>query len=275
MSITSFYLDVTPSSSLNDFRSSFKDGLGRSNLFHFILKRNPNIIFKGIENTNASEGGLNGLLNNLAGGIGNAIGGVLGDSSGIVNSVIQNAENIYENLNGRGASDLVYRANKISIPDKVLDTYSCYTYGPAINFARALDSGSFAVTFINSSTYWEYNYFSNWSELITNTANPNSNPSFNVSYYDDYISECNLILYDEELSPSYLFTFTDIYPISVGGLNMDWSEKDNLSEFTVVFNYRIMTSNKVALSAKLPSQILAKAASFSNLLPTNNFTSLL
>lgn len=252
------FVDIGKSFSPQAFRDSFKDGIGRPSLFTFRIKRYPKIWF-----TRQSESGLTGLISS-----------VLPDSvSSLASTAMNSLETAHNTVTGRGLADLQFRVGKFNLPSKQLETYTTKTYGPASEFPREIENGVFNMSVFCSGSYFEHEFFSTWIDsmlsyenkknastldLISSALNKliNNGTSvrdygYDVAYYDDVVSDAELVVYDENGNPSYVITFEDIYPKNVGGIEFDWNAKNEVSEFGVTMNYRTMKAERAATSAKI------------------------
>ena len=132
------------------------------------------------------------------------------------------------------------------------------TYGPSVEFPKEIENSSMTINILCSGSYFEHEFFHTWADSITgyhgkmqNSTSTSKNYGFDVAYYEDLISEAELLVYNEDGNPSYLVRFDDIYPKSVGGIEFDWNAKNEISEFSVTLNYRTMISEKIALGVKV------------------------
>lgn len=246
------------------FRNSFNKGIGRPSLYLFRLKRYPNVYFQ------KSSGGL--------GSIAGSIGGLIGGESGanIASQAYNIGETLYSSVSGSGLQDLQFRISRFGLPDKELRTYTTKIYGPSTEFPREIENGSLNFSVLCGGNYFEHEFFQTWIDAImsygsqkndpvtelagkainavaglfgaTPPKSSSSNTRFNVAYYDDVISDAELIVYNEDGNPSYHITFEEVYPMVVGGIEFDWNLKNEISVFNVVLNYRLMKAEKIAAS---------------------------
>lgn len=258
------YIDTGRTFSPSSFRSSFKDGIAKPSLFHFKIIRYPNIFFKST-GTNQTLSGLMGLNNFLPTQATNYIN-TLTSIPTQATSILNIGETIYQNLNNRGLSDLVFRCNKVLLPEKNIETYTTKTYGPSTEFPREIENSRFVASFLCSGTYVEHDIFQTWLDKSFDYDRKSSMPSYNVAYYDDIVSDAQIISYNENGDAAYLQTIEDIYPVSVGEINYDWNEKNEIIEFAVTFAYRILKTEKIAKSISIKSQGLSKISTAINTL---------
>lgn len=260
MAFTPFYLD-SGTFSPQKFRSSFKDGVGVPSLFTFQLKRYPEIFFKPKESTQSLGGMLGGNLEGVSKLLGLNNISVPSDISNLMNI----SETLYSTFTGRGIDDLKFKINSVQLPEKILQTYSTRTYGPIRDFPSEIESSAIGMNVLCGGAYTEHEFFSAWIDGIGGHDRMQNDPLFNIAYYDDIITEGELTIYDEDGYPSYVCYLDDIYPKSVGGINLNWSAKDQISQFNIVLNFRVMKTEKIASSTKSNSGILEAINKFDTL----------
>ena len=273
--MATIYVDVGGSFSPQNFRDSFKDGLGRPSLFVFKIKRYPNVWY-----SRSSTSGIAGLAQSI----------LPSEMSGAISTISNYGETLYDNVTGRGLSDLRFRVGKFTLPNKQLETYTTKTYGPASEFPREIENGSFNMSVFCGGSYYEHEFFSTWIDAILGYNNKKNNSTmdilktvtsligvssssdstfkgFDVAYYDDVVSEAELVVYNEEGNPSYVITFEDVYPKVVGGVEFDWDAKNEVSEFPIVMNYRTMKAERVAIGTGVGGAVGSALSTVSTLLP--------
>jgi len=246
------YLDTGKSFSIKNFKSQFKDGVAKPSLFHFKLKRYPRCFFD-------RSTSINTFLNKV--GI---------DTPDILSKAINYGETIYENINNRSLSDLVFKVHRATLPNRLINSYSAKVYGPSTDFPRDIENGYFSISIYTSGTYWEHNLFSQWQSAIINYGDP-VDSNYNVTYYDDIISEAQIIAYNEMGEPTYLMSLDEIWPKNVGGISFDWGNKNNNISFNVDLHYRIVKIEKIALSAQIKNNDVNRLRTFFNTLDIQDY----
>ena len=274
---SSFFLDTGQSFNPTSFRHSFHDGIGRPALFSFRLKRYPAIY----------------TAPQLS--VGSILGAILPKDLGIgipTANLLDAGQTLYDSVTSSGLTELQFRVDKLSIPDKNLGTYSTKIYGPSSDFPRDVENSSININVLCGGDYYEHDFFQTWidsiitysgtkptsssSQLVSkllevvniHTNNSNNNP-FDVAYYDDIVTEAEIVMYDEEGNATYVLSFEDIYPKIVGGMSLDWNAKNEINSFNVTLHYRIMTGSKVLATAKTGSVlggIVAATAPYTGLI---------
>jgi hypothetical protein len=262
----SLYFDTKYGFSPTNFRNSFHNGIGRPSLFVFRIKRYPKIY------TSPSFSGPNLLRTTIP----NALG-----VSPFQKDLIQEGQSLYDSVTSSGLSELQFRIDKFTLPDKSLGVYTTKTYGPSSDFPRDIENGSMSMSVLCGGDYYEHDFFQTWidSALTYSGTKPPTDPQklvstvlstlglpgntsnltkFDVAYYDDIITDAELVVYDEEGNATYIITFEDVYPKVVGGIGFDWNAKNEISTFNLTLHYRIMTGSKVLLSTNQISKAISK-----------------
>lgn len=265
--MSSFYADTGSSFSPTNFRNSFHNGIGRPSLFVFRIKRYPRIY-------NSPDLSVQNVLNNVLGSNSDALG------LGISTSQLLNAgQTLYDSVRSTGLSELQFRVDKFGLPDKNIGTYTTKIYGPSSDFPREIENGSMSISILCGGDYYEHDFFTTWvdsiltytgtkpnhttipQQLMTNVLDALGTKSntakgstpYDIAYYDDIVTDAELVVYNEDGDASYVITFEDVYPKAVGGIGFDWNAKNEISTFIVTLHYRIMTSSKVNASLKTGS----------------------
>lgn len=233
--------------SVSAFRSSMNKGLGRPALFKFTLLRYPEIFFKPPKN--GAVAGIAGALGSVSSGLGDAVGSI----AGVADTALSLGSMLYQNtLGSEGISDLSFRVNQATIPDKTLETYVVRYYGVSYTYPRDVAPNQLTINILTSGNYWEHELFHKWNNLIMNYGGNGDGASFDIEYFDDIIADAELEFYSAEGDVSYKSTINEIYPISVTGVRGDWGAKNDVSSFQVRFAYSLCNTKKVtAISGAL------------------------
>lgn len=88
-----------------------------------------------------------------------------------------------------------------------------------------------ALTFYVDRKMSVLSFFNDWMDTIVN---PNTRES---SYYDDYTTQMNITVQDVADNDTYEVEFREVYPKSVGAIQLDYNSKD-VAKLTVTFNYK-------------------------------------
>ena len=129
----------------------------------------------------------------------------------------------------------------ITMPPRMTKMTPHQIYGPARQMVTGMSMAdepvTFTATFMCDKFLRERTYFELWQQAGINTN------SFNVNYYDEYISPVEIFQLggfegaQERNSITYAVSILDCYPTSIGEITYS-SAEDALVEFTVTFAYR-------------------------------------
>ena len=88
-----------------------------------------------------------------------------------------------------------------------------------------------ALTFYVDRKMSVLSFFNDWMDSIVNPITRES------SYYDDYTTQMNITMQDVADNDTYEVEFREVYPKSVGAIQLDYNSKD-VAKLTVTFNYK-------------------------------------
>lgn len=117
------------------------------------------------------------------------------------------------------------------IPGYQEQTTSSTNGNQARKIVNGKSNGEFTTTFLVSGNYLEKKAFDVWHNLIMKE----SNNSF--AFYDDYISQLEVICFDNQDQPVYTFYLTEAYPISVSALRLDRTAQNQQMVIDVTWAY--------------------------------------
>lgn len=217
----------------DNFRKQFSNGVGRPNLFQFKFKRMPNVMAD--PNYGLTPFQSLGLISKGA--------SVLGIGSAPLLTGINTVETMFNSITGRETRDLTFRVSKAQLPQKIINTYNVSYYGPGSRFPSEIDNSSITIDVISSGSYWEHIFFTGWQNSIIDYDRYRDNPSFDVVYFDDIVTEAELIIYNDDGEKAYTILFEKVWPEVVGGDNFDWSRKDSIVTFPVTLHYSVASNS--------------------------------
>ena len=126
---------------------------------------------------------------------------------------------------------------QIQMPNRQMKMVEFAPYGPKRNFVQGVESAEFTASFYCDKFMRERTYFELWQQSAF------SNNSFNVNYYDDYVSPMEIFQLgsfasrQERDEVTYAVSLIDCYPSSVGAVSYS-HETSDLQEFEVTFKFR-------------------------------------
>lgn len=229
---------------VNDFRNNLSHGLGEPTLFEFGLLYVPEII-SNIFKITTEEKSLLSNINNIAEKGLSIAKNFLPQAYG-VSAYLNQGMSTYNNLFGQSPEqsilDLKFRVSRTSVPDRMLETYTSKYYGIQYTNPRDIAPNFLTINVISSENYWEHWFFSVWMSHIVDYGHEYA--TYDVDYYDNIKTDGVIVFYNTEGTPTYRAKILELYPISVQGLDGDWSRKDSINNFNVTFAYKYIDMKK-------------------------------
>ena len=117
------------------------------------------------------------------------------------------------------------------IPESTVGAYTVPYFGRQIKYAGDRTFADWSVTVINDEDFAIRNAMEAWMNYI------NSHDSNTRALPQNYKSTGQVTQYSKDGSILRTYIFEGMYPISVDGIQLDWSQTDSIEEFGVTFQY--------------------------------------
>jgi hypothetical protein len=112
---------------------------------------------------------------------------------------------------------------------------------PAVSATFMLDNNGLVLEFFN---FWAKEISSFAHQMGDLSTDPDTGGSLGeVGYYDSYVCNIDILVYDPTGSKITKYTLVEAYPAVIGDLAMGWRQNDEVAELQVQFNYRHWTSS--------------------------------
>jgi len=112
-----------------------------------------------------------------------------------------------------------------------------------------------SITFIADKNGAIYNYFYNWMNTIFEFSGQNStHGSYQTEYKDNYTTDIQIIVYDNNGNQVQTAKFLDAFPISLNEIPLSWNQNNQLLKVTVGFSFRDWTLKNLNIQTQRPSQ---------------------
>jgi hypothetical protein len=211
-------MSFTPTLFLSNIKA--KDGLARPNRFKMILPI-PEYINKLID-TNTLEQLLN-LPNTL-----------VTDVTDLINRPVN------ENPLNRSSRTSITRylslqCDSAELPGKTLQTADVKIYGPTFKVPYQKQFGDINLGFICTNDFYERKLFDTWINSIMNPVT--NNLRFPKDDETRYMTNIQILQYDDFIKQIYAVKLIDAYPIGVASQPLAWSD-DGFHRLTVQFAYQ-------------------------------------
>jgi hypothetical protein len=135
-----------------------------------------------------------------------------------------------------------YRASSVKIPGVNFDMQNVARYGvgPLQKFPTNVSFTDIDVTFLDTNYNSLWKYFTIWMNGIfdyTGVAG-GSQASYAVEYKSNYVADTNIYVHSNSGDLVNKITLKEAFPVSLGDVNLSWSQNNRLYEFTVRFSFR-------------------------------------
>jgi len=134
---------------------------------------------------------------------------------------------------------LSYMAKTVTLPSKALGTIPAKRFGPMYKVANELMLDTVSMTFMCSADYREHLFFDGWlSGIMGQIKNPQTRQVYSLSYYNDYVSQVNIIPLDRQGGAAAQVTLMEAYPTAVGAIEFAWGNAGEVATFSVTWTFK-------------------------------------
>ena len=130
-----------------------------------------------------------------------------------------------------------FLASAASLPGKsyATTTHRMYGFGLQVPYEAAYEPVS--ITFLNTNDYSPRTFFEDWMANIVRIG------SYNMHYYNDFISTVKIHAYDDNNERRYSCELVESYPSNMSSIEMGWDSTD-VQTFTVDIQYSWWISDR-------------------------------
>ena len=139
---------------------------------------------------------------------------------------------------------LSYMAKAVSVPGKSIGTIDAKRFGPVFKVANDLIVDTVSMTFMLSEDWKEHKFFDGWLSGIMGSVAPGTGSTsgertmYTVSYYQDYISQVEIIPLDRQGGVASIIVLHEAYPTNIGPVELAWGDSGEVATFTVTWSFR-------------------------------------
>ena len=134
-------------------------------------------------------------------------------------------------------SKIEFLASAASLPGKSFATTTHRMYGFGLDVPYEASYEPVQLTFMNTNDYSPRTFFEDWMANIARIK------SYNMHYYNDFISTVNISAYDDLNDKKYECKLIESWPKSMSAIEMGWDGQD-VQTFTVDIQYSWWVSDK-------------------------------
>ena len=122
--------------------------------------------------------------------------------------------------------------DSVNMPGRSMATSNFKTIGPSREMPYGkVYGGDISMTFLLGQDRLERKIFETWMDSISNPKNNR------FKYYDDYVCNCDILMFDELGTPVYKSRLVEVYPKEVGAIQLS-NEGGDMAKQNVTLHYR-------------------------------------
>ena len=129
-----------------------------------------------------------------------------------------------------------FLARSAQLPESDVGTFDIPYFGRKIKLAGNRTYRDWSITIMNDEDFTLRNTFELWHNAI-NTIESNVSAVAPASYK----TQATVQQYGKAGNILRTYIFSGIFPVTLGAINLDWSDTDKIEEFQVTFQYDYFT----------------------------------
>jgi hypothetical protein len=155
--------------------------------------------------------------------------------------------NVIDSVTGR--PDHIFFCKTVSVPgiNVNVQTYMPNAFGIMQSVPVSTTHDQLNCVFILDSSHMILSFFHRWMQQVVNYdvsggifSQVNDQLPYEFGYKDDYVTTMTIKHYSTDYSGYYEYTFNDVFPTQVSGVDLSWEENDSYATATVNFSYSTM-----------------------------------
>lgn len=120
-----------------------------------------------------------------------------------------------------------------------------YGYGPIEKRPINTTFTELNVTFYDDAKSDAWKFFNNWLRLINYSTLDSANriaggysmDSYEVAYRQEYVTDANLLIYDQNGKLSRTITFREMFPLALSDAELNWNDNNSLLRMNVNLSF--------------------------------------
>lgn len=134
-------------------------------------------------------------------------------------------------INNAADIKIPFMVRAAQLPESTVGQYVVPYFGRQVKYAGDRTFAPWTVTVINDEDFAIRNAMEEWMNFI------NSHDSNSRGLPQQYKSNAQITQYSKDGSPLRTYVFEGMFPTSIDGIAMDWSQTDSIEEFSITFEY--------------------------------------
>ena len=157
-----------------------------------------------------------------------------------------------------GRSDHTFFCNSVTVPGINLSVqdYRPNGFGVMQTVPTAVSPDQLNCIFMLDSQHIMLSFFHRWMQKVVNYdvsggifSQVDDQLPYEFGYRDEYVTRMTVRHYSSDYSGFYEYTFEDVFPTQVSGIDLAWSDNDSISTVTVNFAYSSMKVDGTAIGS--------------------------
>ena len=149
--------------------------------------------------------------------------------------------------------NMTVRCDSVTVPGRSFSTVPYRFYGPARNMPyEAIYAGEMTLSVLLSADMRERKFFEDWFNLVCRR------DDYKFQYYNDYVCDMRIDIMTRSDKPTHRFIVEEVYPKSIGDLQLSYDKDNDFLRQEVVLNFRKYSSEYIGYtnnSGTKPSDI--------------------
>jgi hypothetical protein len=134
-------------------------------------------------------------------------------------------------INNAADIKIPFMVRAAQLPESTVGQYVVPYFGRQVKYAGDRTFAPWTVTVINDEDFAIRNAMEEWMNFI------NSHDSNSRGLPQQYKSNAQITQFSKDGSPLRTYVFEGMFPTSIDGIAMDWSQTDSIEEFSITFEY--------------------------------------
>ena len=140
---------------------------------------------------------------------------------------------------GQFFNDITMHVHRCNLPDQAILTNNWQVHGGGIPVKYPFENSTQDVQLeiICSSDHWEKRLFTLWQKSVINYSILAKNPTFLIGYYDDYVVNAEIDVFNQYGDVSHTIILESAWPSQVAPVDMNWSAVNQPVLLSVSISY--------------------------------------
>ena len=155
---------------------------------------------------------------------------------------------------------ICFMCKTVSVPGLTIGTTPIKTLGFGKTEQRPIDFsyGDLSAVFMVDSNFGVKKFFHRWIQEVVNYStsdgnlrqDPQGKLPYEFAYKQDYVARVEVLVYSgNDASKVYLYTYDNVYPVTVGNVELSWENQAEIMVLPVGFTFDTVATEGIELGA--------------------------